>query len=381
MDVLDNGSIAELLSQKAEETSYPVSKAFRRAARVAFLWPVEAANLVEQGNSLTELPAVGPYLEKVIRAWIENPPKLAKPPEIRQGFLTMTQAKRLLASRRRQAIELKGDLQMHTEWSDGSGSILEMAQAAQARGYEFIAITDHSKGLKIAGGINETELAEQGTEIDAINAELVSAHATIRVLRSIEMNLNPAGDGDMDPPSLRTLDIVLGSFHSALRRTDDQTDRYLAALRHPDLQILGHPQGRVYNYRAGLSADWPRVFALAAELNKAVEIDAYPDRQDLRGELLKLAKKAGCRISIGTDAHHPWQLEFIELGLAAAVMAGIKSDRILNFMPRESLLKWVGEVRISTRRQRNISVPRPFRPSHGRPTVRLREPRQRKNPG
>ena len=105
-------------------------------------------------------------------------------------------------------------------------------------------------------------------------------------MRSIELNLNPAGEGDMEPQALAELDIVIGCFHSALRRKEDQTERYLAALRNPTIQILGHPRGRIYNYRAGLSADWPRVFALAAELDKAVEIDAYPDRQDLSPDLL-----------------------------------------------------------------------------------------------
>jgi hypothetical protein len=131
------------------------------------------------------------------------------------------------------------------------------------------------------------------------------------------MNLNPRGDGDMSPDALRSLDLVLGSFHSALRTTEDQTERYLAALRNPDVHILGHPRGRIYNFRIGLTADWPRVFAEAARLDKALEIDCYPDRQDLNVELLKIARDHGTRISLGTDAHHAWQLEFIELGLAA----------------------------------------------------------------
>src|SRR5205085_5583825 len=140
--------------------------------------------------------------------------------------------------------------------------------------------------------------------------------AKTKVLSSIEMNLNPRGEGDMDPPALAALDIVLGSFHSALRTKEDQSPRYLAALRNGDVQILGHPRGRIYNYRLGLKADWSRVFAGAAKLGKAVEIDCYPDRQDLNLRLLKIARDEGTRVSLGTDSHHPWQLEFIELGLA-----------------------------------------------------------------
>jgi hypothetical protein len=127
------------------------------------------------------------------------------------------------------------------------------------------------------------------------------------------MNLKPDGTGDMEPASLKVLDLVLGSFHSALRRKEDQTERYLAALNHPNVHILGHPRGRVYNFRIGLTADWSRVFDAAALLDKAIEIDAFPDRQDLNIELLKLARAAGVRISLGTDAHRPEQLAFMEL--------------------------------------------------------------------
>jgi len=150
---------------------------------------------------------------------------------------------------------------------------------------------------------------------------------------------------------LAKLDIVLGSFHSALRVNHDQTARYVAALRNPDIQILGHPRGRIYNYRLGLKADWPRVFAEAAKLDKALEIDCYPDRQDLNLALLKIAKRAGCRISLGTDAHHPWQLEFIELGLAAALIAKIPADRVINFMPILQLREWVTKVRAQNSRK------------------------------
>src|SRR5881394_2010917 len=234
---------------------------------------------------------------------------------------------------------------MHTHWSDGSGDIRAMADAAITRGYEFIAITDHSKGLLIANGINEAKLKKQSGEIDALNREFRPAGKNLTVLRSIELNLNPTGVGDMDPAALRSLDVVLGSFHSALRRKEDQTARYLAAIRNPDIQILGHPRGRIYNYRAGLRADWETVFHQATRLDKAVEIDAYPDRQDLNLSLLKIAKRCGTRISMGTDAHHPWQLEFIDLALAAALAAKIPPERIVNFMPLAELRAWVEDVR------------------------------------
>jgi DNA polymerase (family 10) len=220
-----------------------------------------------------------------------------------------------------------------------------MAEAAVALDYEYVAITDHAKSLKIAGGINETQLSEQAAEVDATNEALDKADRKLRLLRSIELNLNPAGEGDMEKAALASLDIVLGCFHSSLRRKEEQTERYLAALRNPSIQILGHPRGRIYNYRAGLLADWPRVFALAADLDKAVEIDGYPDRQDLSPDLLAEAKKAGCRISFGTDSHGPSQLRFMAFAAASALRASINRDRILNFLPRAELLTWVRSVR------------------------------------
>jgi histidinol phosphatase-like PHP family hydrolase len=339
-----NAELAELLASKAETASGILVRAFRRAARSAFLWPELASDLVSANRPLTELQGVGPFIAKQLQAWIEKPPRdEMRPPAIRRDFLTRADARELLASNPEWARRLQGDLQMHTTWSDGSAAILEMAEAAKERGYAFIGITDHSKGLKIAGGINEKALAEQAREIAAVNKSTRRAGPT--VLRSIEMNLSPRGEGDMDPKALARLDLVLGAFHSSLRTKEDQTERYLGALRNPDIQILGHPRGRIYNYRLGLKADWPRVFAEAARLDKAVEIDSYPDRQDLNVTLLKVARKAGVRISLGTDAHHAEQLEFIELGLAAALKARIPPDRIVNFMDLPNLRAWVKKLR------------------------------------
>lgn len=154
---------------------------------------------------------------------------------------------------------------------------------------------------------------------------------------------------------LAALDVVLGAFHLRLRLTDDQTERYVAALRNPDINVLAHPRGRIFNFRAGLSAEWRRVFDVAAEEeDRAVEIDAYPDRQDLDVELLRVARDAGVRISIGSDAHAPYQLAYVTLGLAAALAAGIERGRILNFMPRDELVAW---ARATRRSRRSRSTP------------------------
>jgi len=303
--------------------------------------------MLQGGRSLTELPAIGPTLNRFIYNWIEDPPSVPTPPEIRYEFLTLPEARTTLTKDSSWSAGLKGDLQIHTQWSDGSGTVEEMARAAFERGYEFIAITDHSKGLKIAGGINEEQLQRQAEEIDSVNAVLRAEGLKFQVLRSVELNLDGTGNGDMDQGSLEGLDLVLGCFHSALRKKEDQTERYIAALRNPDIQILGHPRGRIYNYRLGLKADWEHVFDLAAELDKAVEIDAYPDRQDLSMDLVRIAKKSGCRISLGTDSHDALQLRFMDFALASAVKGGVKPDRILNFMSTDQLRSWVATVRHS----------------------------------
>src|SRR5438874_491770 len=164
-----NADLAELLARKAETSSGILVRAFRRAARSAFLWPELASDLVAAGRPLTELHSVGPFITKQLRAWIEKPPRdETRPPAIRRDFLTRADARVILASNPEWTKGLRGDLQMHTTWSDGSASILEMAQAATERSYAYIAITDHSKGLKIAGGIDEKALAEQAREIAGV---------------------------------------------------------------------------------------------------------------------------------------------------------------------------------------------------------------------
>jgi histidinol phosphatase-like PHP family hydrolase len=354
---LTNADIAELLVLESDETFPPAQRALRRASRRAFLWEEEATALVDSRRPLTELSGVGPYIGRLIQKWIKNPPKIAAPPPIRSGFLTIAAASTILSHETDWLSGIKGDLQMHSVWSDGGSTIAQMAEAAMDRGYEYIAITDHSKGLKIARGIDEAQLERQGDEIGKVNAFFAASRKRFRVLRSIELNLNSQGEGDMSADSLNKLDIVLGCFHSSLRRTEDQTDRYLSALRNPSIQILGHPRGRVYNFRLGLTADWPRIFAEAANLDKAVEIDGYPDRQDLSPDLVQIAAEAGCRISLGTDSHGASQLRFMGFSAASALLGDVRRDRIVNFLSGENLLGWVDNARtLSKSRSRPASA-------------------------
>jgi histidinol phosphatase-like PHP family hydrolase len=339
-----NAQLSELLARMgADEVQDHRRRALTRAARAAFFWPEEAAAIVEDGRSLTELPSIGPWLARIVEGCLqaEDLAESLEPPEIRRGFLTLSEARAALAADPSWRTELRADLQMHTTHSDGRATLEDMVRTcATGYDYRFVAITDHSKGLPIANGMNEAELAAEGMEIDAENSALAGEGIGLRVLKGIEMNLSPEGEGDMDPDALDRLDLVLGAFHSKLRETTDQTERYLRALRNPTINVLAHPRGRRYGARLGLYADWPQVFQEAVAQDVALEIDAFPDRQDLQVDLLRLAAETGCTVSIGTDAHNEAELRNVEFGLAAAALAGVDRERILNYRPADEVVAW-----------------------------------------
>jgi histidinol phosphatase-like PHP family hydrolase len=336
--VLRNRELAELLSRESEEHSEHRQRALRRAARAAlWRWTEEVADLHAQGRSLTELPLVGPWLASIIGRWLEEPPPVAAPPPLRDGFLTLSDARGTLASHPDWMDAYRGDLQMHTTWSDGAEALEVMVSTAVERGYEYVAVTDHSVGLPIAHGMSEEKLRKQWRAMDDLSVSLPQGFS---VLRGLEMNLSPEGTGDMSDEVLRGTDVVLGAFHSRLRVTEDQTERYLRALANPNVNVLAHPRGRRYDVRYGLHADWERVAQAAAERDVAIEIDSWPDRQDLDVASLRFVAEAGCRVAIDTDAHKPHELAFVEFGLAAAIRAGIRPDRVVNFLPRDELLAW-----------------------------------------
>jgi histidinol phosphatase-like PHP family hydrolase len=346
---LSNAQLSELLARAAEDeaTGSNREKALTRAARGAYDWPEEASDLVEAGRSVTELRTVGPWVGRVIDAWLSagDAVEVPEPPELRRGFLTRARARAVVAAHPEWSGELRADLQMHTTHSDGKATLVEMAEAGRALGYEHVLVTDHSKGLPIAHGMDEARLMAEVLEIDALNETFDHHGVGFRVLRGMEMNVSPLGEEDMERSALARLDVVLGAFHSKLRERDDQTPRYLAALRNPSFHVLAHPRGRRFGARLGLRAEWPRVFEEAVRHGKAVEIDAHPDRQDLDVELLELAREAGVWVSIGTDAHSVRELGAMELGLAAAILAGIPRERILNFLPADDLRAWARHPR------------------------------------
>ena len=341
--MLTNADLGELMWIASREEKDHRRRALERASRAARFWPEEAARLVETGRSLTELNAVGPWVAERIQLWLDDPPAAPELEEARSGFLTYAEVRRTLDADPAWESEPCADLQMHTTWSDGSLPLEEMVDAARALGRPFVAITDHSQALAIAHGMSAEKLAEQGREIDAMNRAFDDANEPFRVLRSQEVDLFADGSIDMDDASLSSLDLVLGAFHSALRVKEEQTERYVTALRQPRLHVLAHPKARMYGRRPGLSADWRRVFAEAAVQGKAVELDATVWRQDLNVELATIALEEGVEwFSIGSDAHTAGELEFLPFGMATAALAGIPRERILNYRPVEFVRAWAG---------------------------------------
>ncbi|HEX5938239.1 MAG TPA: hypothetical protein VFZ75_11210 [Actinomycetota bacterium] len=341
-----NGDLAELLRRAGDDESDHRRRALYAASRAARSWPEEASELADAGRSLTELRAVGPWVGARIHAWLDEPPDVPEPDETRRGFLTLAEVRRVLDADPTWERTPHGDLQVHSTASDGRLGIEDVARLARDLGRPYIASTDHSKSLTIANGMDEERLAAHVRRIDGLNETLASGGDAFRVLRSIEMDVFVDGAADMGPEALAPLDLVLGAFHSKLRLREDQTDRYVAALRNPSVDVLAHPQARMYGRRTGLHADWAQVFAEAARLGKAIELDATPARQDLSVELARIAVAEGVRwYSIGSDAHVAVELEFLPFGLATAALAGIPRARILNYRSFEDVLDWRRELR------------------------------------
>jgi putative hydrolase len=342
---MNNAQLSEWLARNAAavESGSLKARALRRAARAALTWPNEVSDLLEEGVPLTSLHLVGPYVADVIADVMARNDHV-EPDPTRAGFLTRSRVTDVLrGTALRDAV--RADFQVHTTWSDGHATVGVMADEAARLGRTHVVITDHSKGLPIAGGKDEQAFAAQREEIALENARLRAEGTALTLLAGIEMNLSPNGDGDMDPAFLRSLDLVLGAFHSKLRLRDDQTDRYLAALRNPSIDVLAHPRGRIFNFRIGLSARWEAVFEEALRRDVALEVDGYPDRQDLDVALLRLAGEMGVRISMGSDAHAPVDLAFLDFAIAAAAEAGVARERIINTMNVDELREWTASRR------------------------------------
>ena len=338
MATITNAGLSELLWRAGQEESGHRRQALERASRAARFWSEEASDLADMDRSLTELPNVGPWVGAKIHEWLDEPPPIPEPPEIRRGFLTLSQARRPDGARL--GTLPHADLQMHTTDSDGSLPLRGMVEVAREIGRSFV-ITDHSQGLRIANGWTRRGCSARSG--DRLNAEL-----PVRAIRSVCSApwRWTFPDGSSEPEALAGLDMVLGAFHRSCGCPTTRPERYLAALRNPDVQILAHPRARMFGKRVGLLADWSKVFDEAARMGKALELDATPARQDLDVELARLAMRSGVPwFSIGSDAHSAAELGALPFGLAIAALAEIPRDRILNYRSADFVTRWAAELR------------------------------------
>jgi putative hydrolase len=337
--------IAYLLERSGAPT-YRV-RAFRGAA--ATLRPMDPIDVAQRatGGRLRDLPGVGPKTEEVIVAAVAGrvPEYLARLEE------DAAPAEKEASAR---AVEicnaLRGDCHTHSDWSDGGNPIDEMARAARDLGHEYVVLTDHSPRLTVANGLSPERLRRQLEVVAALNEEL----APFRILTGIEVDILDDGALDQEPELLAGLDVVVASVHSKLRmEAPAMTERMVAAVRNPDVDILGHCTGRLLasgpegtagrgrgRGRPESEFDAEAVFGACGETGTAVEINSRPERLDPPMRLLRQAVAAGCTVAIDTDAHAPGQLEWLGNGCARAAEAEVPLDRIVNTRSAVDLLAW-----------------------------------------
>jgi DNA polymerase (family 10) len=240
--------------------------------------------------------------------------------------------------------DLKGDLQMHTTWSDGETDVMGMARAAIDLGYEYILITDHTQSLGIVNGLTPERIKQQRKEIDKVNAQLKKEKIKFTVLQGAEVEVKSDGSLDLPDDVLSGLDLVQASVHTSLTQPKEKiTARAIAAMRNPHIDILGHPSGRLINEREGADYDWEALFEAALENKVALEINSNPQRLDLNDVLARRAIELGCKLTISTDAHSPQMLNHMNYGVTVARRAWATPASVLNALPLSKLLKWVGK--------------------------------------
>lgn len=328
----DLREIARLLEREGGQARR--AQAFRRAAGIVDGLDAATRERLAAERAWASLPGVGATTASVIEASVRG---------VEPAYLAdLKAARESLAPEGALRRALRGDLHMHTEWSDGCCPIEEMVLESARLGHEYCAITDHSPRLRVARGLSAERRAEQIERIRALDAAL----AGFSVLAGIEVDILDDGSLDVDPATAARLDVVVASVHSKLAMEPGaMTLRMVAALANPAVNILGHVTGRLVGGDRGLRAesqfDAAVVFAACAQFGVAVEINSRPERQDPSDDLLALAAESGCLFSIDTDAHAPGQLEFCALGAARAEAVGIPADRVVTTWPEDELRRWL----------------------------------------
>jgi len=315
--------------ERAGAPTYRV-RAFRRAAEVAGGLPSAELGQRIRDGSLRALAGIGPATAEVI-----TQAAAGQQPDYLTRLLGESEPAQHTAMR----AALRGDCHTHSDWSDGGSPPREMAEAARDLGHEWIALTDHSPRLTVASGLSAERLSDQLELVGRLNAEL----EPFRILTGIEVDILEDGSLDQRDDLLERLDVVVASVHSKLRMPADQmTERMVAAVSSPHVDVLGHCTGRLIAGRGRPESqfDSQLVFGASAHFDKAVEINCRPERLDPPMRLLKEVVDAGCKVSIDSDAHAPGQLEWQPYGCARAAEAAVPVERIVNTWERNDLLAW-----------------------------------------
>jgi DNA polymerase (family X) len=258
------------------------------------------------------------------------------PPELRENCGEIEAAAERRLPRLVEASDIRGDLHMHTKETDGRATLDEMAAEAAALGYQYVAITDHSKALAMANGLDEARVVAFAKEVRARNQEGLP----LRVFSGIECDILKDGEMDLANDALAELDIVIGSVHSFMNlEPAEMTDRLLRALECPSLRVLGHLTGRMLLHRVGYQFDFEKVAAKAAERGVWLEINSSPERLDIYGPLLRTAKAKGCQFTISTDAHHPKHLRNMPYGVLTARRGWLTAEDVMNTRPVDEFAK------------------------------------------
>lgn len=264
------------------------------------------------------------------------------PPELRedQGEIEAAAQGRLPRLVTRE--DLRGDLHVHTNWTDGADSIPDMASAAQAKGYAYVAICDHSPTVGITNGLTPERLLAQMADVDALNQRLAAAGNPFRVLKGIEVDIRPDGTLDLPEDLLSRLDVVVAAVHTRFSLSmEEMTRRLVRAIENPAVDIIAHPTGRLIGRRDPYQVDIDMLIDACRACNKALELNAYPERLDLSDLHCRKAKEKGVKVAISTDAHRHGNLEWMAYGLATARRGWLEPADVLNCLALDQLLAWL----------------------------------------
>jgi DNA polymerase (family 10) len=256
---------------------------------------------------------VGGATEAEMYAAVDLPPI---PPELREDTGELEAAAEGRLPDLLDEADVRGDLHTHTDWSDGNYTVSEMVAAAAERDYDYYCVSDHAAGPGIVGGVglSAADLREQADAVAAVDAE-----SDVAVFHGVEANVDAEGDLGLPDDLLADLDLVVASPHSALDQDrETATDRLVKAVEHPSVDILGHPTGRLLNQRPGLEIDVDRLVSAAADAETALELNANPNRLDVRDEVVRAAREAGAPVAVNTDAHRPGELDLMRYGVHTA---------------------------------------------------------------